>query len=88
MENQMDSNNRPAEICQQVVEFIDRGEIFAVALVLKADGSTPRKAGVRAIIEQSGKIHGTLGGGLVEAEAQRRAVEACRSNQPAIFDMD
>jgi len=84
----MDSNNRPAEICQQVVEFIDRGEVFAVALVLKAEGSTPRKAGVRAIIEQTGKIRGTLGGGLVEAEAQRRAVEACRSNLPVVFDMD
>jgi len=84
----MDSNNRPAEICQQVVEFIDRGEVFAVALVLKAEGSTPRKPGVRAIIDQTGKIHGTLGGGLVEAEAQRRAVEACRSNLPVVFDMD
>ncbi len=83
----MDSNRRPAEICQQVVEFIDRGEVFAVALVLKTEGSTPRKAGVRAIIDNAGKICGTLGGGLVEAEAQRRAVEACRSNQPAVFDM-
>jgi xanthine dehydrogenase accessory factor len=88
MENQMDSNHRPAEICKQVVEFIDGGEVFAVALVLKAEGSTPRKAGVRAIIDKAGKIYGTLGGGLVEAEAQRRAVEACRSNQPVVFDMD
>ena len=84
----MDSNHRPTDICQNVVEFIDSGEDFAVALVLKAKGSTPRKAGVRAIIEQTGKIHGTLGGGLVEAEAQRRAVEACRSKQPVVFDMD
>lgn len=84
----MDSNHRPTDICQNVVEFIDNGEVFAVALVLKAEGSTPRKAGVRAIIEQTGKIHGTLGGGLVEAEAQRRAVEACRSKQPVVFDMD
>ncbi|MHC4437033.1 MAG: XdhC family protein, partial [Planctomycetota bacterium] len=84
----MDSNYRPAEICQQVVEFIDRGEVFAVALVLKAEGSTPRKAGVRAIIDKAGKIRGTLGGGLVEAQAQRRAVEACRSNLPVVFDMD
>ena len=84
----MESNNRPAEICQQIVKLIDKGEIFTVALVLKAEGSTPRKAGVRAIIEQSGKIYGTLGGGLVEAEAQRRAVEACRSNQPVVFEMD
>ncbi len=84
----MNSNHRPTDICQKVVEFIDSGEVFAVALVLKAEGSTPRKAGVRAIIEQTGKIHGTLGGGIVEAEAQRQAVEACQSKQPLVFDMD
>jgi xanthine dehydrogenase accessory factor len=84
----MDSNNHPAEICQQVVELIDKGEVFAVALVLEAKGSTPRKAGVRAIIDKAGKIYGTLGGGLVEAEAQRRAVEACLSNQTVVFDME
>jgi len=85
---EMDSNHRRTEICQKIVEFIDSGEVFAVALILKAEGSTPRKAGVRAIIQQTGKIHGTLGGGLVEAEAQRRAVEACRSKQPIVFDKD
>jgi len=88
MENYMDSNHRPREICQQVVEFIDSGKVFAVALVLKAEGSTPRKAGVRAVIDKDGKIFGTLGGGLVEAEAQRRAAEVCRSNLPIVFDMD
>ena len=84
----MDSNHRPTDVCQKVVEFIDSSEVFTVALVMKAEGSTPRKAGVRAIIDQTGKIHGTLGGGIVEAEAQRRAVEACRSKQPVVFDMD
>lgn len=84
----MDSNHRPMEICRKVVEFIDSGEVFTVAQVLKAEGSTPRKAGVRAIIDKTGRIYGTLGGGLVEAEAQRRAVEACRSNLPIVFDMD
>jgi xanthine dehydrogenase accessory factor len=84
----MDSKQRPTDICQKVVEFIDGREVFAVALVLKAEGSTPRKAGVRAVIEQTGKIYGTLGGGLVEVEAQRRAIEACRSKQPVVFDMD
>jgi len=84
----MDGNHSPAEICQRIVEFIDKGDVFAVALVLKAEGSTPRKAGVRAVINQAGKIYGTLGGGLVEAEALRRAVEACRSKQPVVFDTD
>lgn len=84
----MNSNHRPKEICQNIVEFIDSGLPFAVALILMAEGSTPRKAGVRAIIDQTGKIYGTLGGGIVEAEAQRRAVETCQSKQPVVFDMD
>jgi xanthine dehydrogenase accessory factor len=84
----MNSHQSTKDICQTIVEFIDGGKDFAVALVLKAEGSTPRKAGVRAVIDRNGKIYGTLGGGLVEAEAQRRAVNACQSKQPVVFDMD
>jgi xanthine dehydrogenase accessory factor len=74
------------DICKKIVEFIDDGRSFAVTLVLKTEGSTPREAGVRAIIDETGKIWGTIGGGVVEAEAQRLAIEACRSNRPIIFD--
>ena len=84
----MSNEQRPKDICQTILEFTDSGQVFAVALVLKAEGSTPRKAGVRAVIDQAGKIYGTLGGGLVEAEAQRRAVEACKSKQPVVFEME
>jgi xanthine dehydrogenase accessory factor len=84
----MNSHQSTKDICQTIVEFIDGGEVFAVALVLKAEGSTPRKAGVRAVIDRNGRIYGTLGGGLVEAEAQRRAVEACQSQQPLVFGME
>ncbi len=84
----MNRNYRPTDIHQRVIEFIDSGRSFAVALILKAEGSTPRKAGVRAIIDKTGKIWGTLGGGKVEAEAQRRAVEVCQSERPIVFDLD
>ncbi|MHC4117757.1 MAG: XdhC family protein [Planctomycetota bacterium] len=75
------------DINQTIVDFIDGGRPFAVALVLEAEGSTPRKAAVRAVIDETGKIYGTIGGGAVEAEAQQRAVEACRSQSPVIFEM-
>ena len=74
-------------INREILEFIDEGRCFAVALVLETEGSAPRKAGTKAIIEESGKILGTLGGGKVEAEAQRQAVEACRSKNPVVFDV-
>ena len=83
----MNETDSSIDIFQKVVEFIDTGRPFALALVLKAEGSTPRKAGVRAIIDQSGKIFGTLGGGIVEAQAQNRAIESCRSKKPVIFDI-
>ena len=75
------------DIHQRVLEFIDSGRPFVLALVLSAEGSTPRHAAVRAIIDQTGKIYGTVGGGLVEAEAQRRAVEVCRTKRPEVFEM-
>jgi xanthine dehydrogenase accessory factor len=74
------------DIYEKIVGFIDEGRTFTVALVLKTEGSTPREAGVRAVIDETGRIWGTIGGGIVEAEAQRLAVEACRSNRPIIFD--
>jgi len=83
----MDKSHCPTDIHQKVVEFIDSGRSFVVALVMKAEGSTPRKAAVKAVIDKTGKIWGTLGGGLVEAEAQRCAVEACQSKRPVVFDL-
>jgi xanthine dehydrogenase accessory factor len=82
----MDSAHQPTEIHRKIVEFIDSGRSFALVTILKADGSTPQKAGVKAIVDKTGKIWGTLGGGSVEAEAQRRTIEVCKLKQPVVFD--
>jgi len=50
-------------IHRKVVEFAEAGRSFAAALVLAADGSTPGKAGARALIDATGRIWGTIGGG-------------------------
>ena len=84
----MDRDVSPLEIHHALVDWAAAGRRFALAVILQAEGSTPRKAGVKALIEADGKISGTLGGGAVEAEAQRRAVEACRSGQAAVFVFD
>ena len=76
----------PMNVFQEAVQRIDRRSPFALAVILRAEGSTPQQAGVRAIIDAAGKITGTLGGGLVEAAAQKQAVEACRLKRPLVFD--
>jgi xanthine dehydrogenase accessory factor len=82
----MKSAHQPKEIHEQVVRFIDSGRSFALVTILKADGSTPQEVGAKAVIDHTGKISGTIGGGQVEAEAQRRTIEACKLKQPAVFD--
>ena len=78
---------QPVDIHRRIVEFIDAGRIFAVGVILAADGSTPGKIGGKAIIEADGRIWATLGGGQIEAMAQQRAIEACKSKKAIAFDM-
>ncbi len=82
----MNSNLSDREIFQTIIEFSERERSFTLAQVLKTEGSTPVKVGSKAIIDSSGNIFGTIGGGLVEAETQRRAIEACNSKRPILYD--
>jgi xanthine dehydrogenase accessory factor len=77
----------PANVHEAIVTAIDTGRPFAVAIVLKSTGSVPREVATKAIIESDGMIHGTIGGGLLEAEAQRLAAEAMRAGRPSVFEL-
>ena len=71
-----------------LLQLLDSGRECALVTVLKDSGSTPRKAGTKAIVDSGGDIWGTIGGGLLEVQAQRLAVEAIRTQQPVIFDFE
>jgi xanthine dehydrogenase accessory factor len=68
-------------------ELVAVRQAFALVTVVDAVGSTPGRIGVRAIVDAAGRIHGTVGGGRVEAEAQARAVDAIRTGQAVRFDL-
>lgn len=57
-----------------------------MAVILKAEGSTPGKFGWKAVVERDGQIWGTVGGGAAEAGVQRRAVEAIAAGRSEVFD--
>ena len=76
------------DLYQVIVEYADQGRQFAVARILQTQGSTPCQVGTKAVIEAGGRIHGTIGGGMVEAEAQRLAADAIRTGRPLVFDFD
>ena len=69
---------------RRILERIDAGHSFALAIVLASDGSTPCKAGAKALMDEAGRITGTIGGGTVEAQAQRSAREVLHSGAKMI----
>jgi len=60
---------------------------FALALISGTKGSSPQRAGAKAIFFADGKITGTLGGGCLEAEVHARALTALKTGRPAEFDL-
>src|SRR3954451_17789080 len=69
------TESRPEQFFEEIVARLDAKQPFALATVVHTAGSTPQKAGARAIFLPDGRVLGTLGGGCMEAEARRRALE-------------
>ncbi|MGH7970414.1 MAG: XdhC family protein, partial [Limisphaerales bacterium] len=64
-----------------------QGEPVALGIICGVKGSSPQKLGAKALFYADGRIRGTLGGGCLEAEIQRRAIETLRTGQSARFDL-
>jgi xanthine dehydrogenase accessory factor len=75
-------------IFHALAEAARSGEPVALGVISGAKGSSPQKAGAKALFYADGRIKGTLGGGCLEAEIQHRAVMSLRSGQAATFDLD
>ena len=60
---------------------------MALGILTGVKGSSPQKVGAKALFYADGRIKGTLGGGCLEAEIQRRAVQSLRTGQGATFDL-
>lgn len=59
---------------------------YALLTLIETMGSTPAKAGARALVSANGEIQGTIGGGSLEAAALRRALKAIRTGAPVVFE--
>jgi len=79
---------RPDTRLPAVLEAIRSARPFALLTVVATDGSTPAGVGAHAMVMADGSIRGTVGGGWLEAVAQRRAVEAIRSGRPLALEIE
>src|SRR5688500_2073363 len=74
-------------IFKQAVESLEKGAPFTLGIISGVKGSTPQKQGAKALFFEDGTIVGTMGGGCLEAEVRKRALEAIRSGESMQFDL-
>jgi len=74
-------------VFQALAEAARNAEGVALGIISGAKGSSPQKVGAKALFYADGRIKGTLGGGCLEAEIQRRAVQSLRTGQASAFEL-
>jgi xanthine dehydrogenase accessory factor len=58
-----------------------RGEVVALATVIRVQGSVPRHEGSKMLVKADGQIVGTVGGGAMESLVVKTALEAMRDGK-------
>lgn len=77
------------DLLERLVERLKKGESLAVATIVSHEGSTPRTAGSKMLVDrQGGLAAGSVGGGLLEAVALEAAPRVLETGMPELMDFD
>src|SRR5262245_59720019 len=69
------------ELLALAADALGRGRPLVWCSVVQTRGSTPQKAGACMLVFADGSQAGTLGGGCIEAEVKRRALESLHGGE-------
>src|SRR5438552_2366405 len=76
------------EIFARMAELEREGRRFAVATVVRTTGSTPQVVGAKLLVDDLGRLVGTLGGGCVEGDAFVEAKHVIESGEPSLREYE
>src|SRR5437870_7128911 len=76
------------EIYARIAELEREGRRFAVATVVRTTGSTPQVAGAKLLVDDLGRLVGTLGCGCVEGDAFVEAKHVIESGEPSLREYE
>lgn len=63
------------KLIDSIISSLEEKKAIVLVNVVASSGSTPRGAGATMLVYENGTSEGTIGGGAVEYEAQKQAVE-------------
>ncbi len=79
---------RGTNIYRETLLRLDQKHPLALATIVAAEGATPQTPGSSALFSERGLILGTLGGGSLEAEAERKARACLKEGQSILYRFD
>lgn len=65
-------------IHKRLVDCLRQKKSVALATIIETEGSTPQVTGASAIFSTRGLLAGTIGGGLLEAEIEKKSLQALK----------
>lgn len=79
----------PTELYSQAAELTARSEPFAIATVIRVEGSSSAARGSKALINNAGKLlTGWVGGGCAESAVRSEALKSIETGAPRIITLD
>ncbi len=66
-------------LIQEMKRMLDGEQAFALATIIRRNGSAPRTTGAKMLVRADESIVGTVGGGALEAEVIRQAADMLKS---------
>jgi xanthine dehydrogenase accessory factor len=76
------------EIYAKMAELEREGRRFAIATVVRTVGSTPQVVGAKLLVDDLGRLIGTLGGGCVEGDAFVEAKRVIEVGEPSLREYE
>src|ERR671936_2806067 len=76
------------EIYARMAELEREGRRFAVATVVRTIGSTPQVVGAKLLVDDLGRLVGTLGGGCVEGDAFVEAKRVIETSETSLREYE
>jgi xanthine dehydrogenase accessory factor len=76
------------KLYREMAALAEQGTPFVVATIVESLGSTPRRTGAKMIVLADGRTIDTVGGGKIEAEVTRDAVDALKRGVSRVVEYE
>lgn len=73
------------DVIETVKQWQTEGKGVALATVVRAEGSAPRREGARLVVSSEGELFGSVSGGCVEVDVMHHALAVLEDGQPRLL---